>query len=64
MELSRDSLARHEAALANQQSSIDVESGNRKNDLLGAILQHSLLTLLQEAEQKADRACEQTLQRR
>lgn len=50
LELPRHRLARHQAALTDQQSAFLVKSGNSKNDLLRAILKHSLLPLLQEAE--------------
>lgn len=45
MELASDSLARHQAALTDEQPAICVEGGNGEHHLLRAIFEHPLLTL-------------------
>jgi hypothetical protein len=61
VELSRDSLARHQTTLADQQFTVRIEGGNSKHDLLCTVLEHPFLPLLEEAKKKAYCAGEKTL---
>ena len=61
MELSSDCLARQKTALTDQKFATFVECSARKYDLLGAVFEQSTMALLEETEQKADKASTQTL---
>jgi hypothetical protein len=49
MELTSDGLARHQAALAHQESTLCIECGDSEHDLLRSIFEHPLLTLFEKA---------------
>jgi hypothetical protein len=61
VELTCDCLTWHQTALTDQKSTIRIESGDSKHDLLGAVFEHPLLTLLEEAEEEAHSTGEKTL---
>lgn len=61
MKLASDGLTRHQAALAHQESTLCIKSGNSEHDLLRTILEHPLLTLSYEAEDEAYCASEEAL---
>jgi hypothetical protein len=61
MKLPRYGLARHQTALADQQFAVRIEGGNSKHNLLCAILEHPLLTLLEKTKKEAHCAGKKTL---
>jgi hypothetical protein len=57
LKLPSDCLTWHKSTLANKEFSVNIESSDRKYDVLCAVFVHPALTLLQESEQKAQSAC-------
>jgi hypothetical protein len=62
VKLTSDRLTGHQATLAHEQPAFGVKGCNSKHDLLGAIFQHSLLTLFEKAKKEAHGASGETLQ--